>query len=133
MKKRTKTRAKRTGKYRSSFEERTAKLFDKEGIPFTYEKDSITFTQERKYLPDFKIGNFYIEVKGYFRSSDRGKHLLIRKQNPSVDIRFLFMNAHVRLSKASRTTYAEWAERYGFKWAHRDLPDEWIKEAQKET
>ena len=30
----------------------------------------------------YKEKDFYIEVKGKFDSSDRGKHLLIRKQHP---------------------------------------------------
>lgn len=75
----------------------------------------------------------YIEAKGRFFSKDRTKMKYIKEQHPDLDIRFIFLDGNNKLSKTSKTTYMEWAERYGFP-AHNckrkepSLPDEWIKE-----
>jgi hypothetical protein len=117
--------------YKSGFERETARYLTEKGITFEYEAQSIKFKQDRKYYPDFKIGKeIFIETKGRFKASDRGKHLLIRDQHPEVDIRFVFMNARTKLSKASTTTYGEWATKWGFKWAEGRVPDAWLKEAK---
>jgi hypothetical protein len=54
---------------------------------------------------------------------------MVRSQHPSIDIRFVFSNAQAKVSKLSGTTYAMWAEKHGFKWAHRVIPPEWLTEA----
>jgi hypothetical protein len=119
--------------YKSKFEAETAAHLTRRGVKFVYEAEEVKFTQERTYKPDFKIGSIFVETKGYFRAADRGKHLLIKQQNPEVDIRFVFMNPRICLSKASKTTYAQWAERHGFLWAAREVPDEWIEEAKAQA
>jgi hypothetical protein len=30
------------------------------------------------------------------------------------------------LSKKSSTTYAEWCDKHGFLWCHKEIPEEWI-------
>ncbi|MBZ5882545.1 endonuclease I, partial [Escherichia coli] len=59
---------------------------------------------------------------------DRQKHLLINAQHPELDIRFVFSNPKARISKTSQTTYADWCERHGFKYAAKVIPQEWIDE-----
>lgn len=40
-----------------------------------------------------------IEIKGYFTATDRKKHLLVKEQNPELDIRFVFGNSKNRIHK----------------------------------
>lgn len=90
--------------------------------------------REARYTPDFVLPNgIIIETKGLFTTEDRQKMRLIRRQYPSLDIRFVFSNARSRIAKKSPTTYSKWAETYGFKWAHRVLPQEWLTEPQLES
>ena len=37
-----------------------------------------------------------IETKGRFTAADRRKHLLVRKQHPHLDIRFVFENSNAK-------------------------------------
>lgn len=82
------------------------------------------------YRPDFLLlaNGILIESKGYFLAEDRTKHLLVKEQHPSLDIRFVFSRARNPLRKGSRTTYAAWAEKHGFRWAEGDIPLDWINE-----
>lgn len=117
-------------KYRSKFEANVAQQLRNKKVPVVYEKETISYTQPekiRKYTPDFKLpSGVYVEVKGRFTVHDRQKHLMIRESNPSLDIRFLFMNSKVKLSKGSKTTYAMWCEKNGFKYADKVIPKKWI-------
>jgi hypothetical protein len=74
----------------------------------------------------------YIETKGYLSPRDRRKMELVKLSNPDEDIRFVFQNANNKLNKRSKTTYGEWATKKGFKWAHKQVPQEWIEELQNE-
>jgi len=86
----------------------------------------------RTYTPDFLLPNgIIIETKGRFTPEDRRKHLLIKKQHPKLDIRFVFSNANSRLRKGAKTTYASWCEKHGFQYASKDIPESWIKERKK--
>ena len=51
---------------------------------------------------------------------------LIREQYPDLDIRFIFSNAKARISKKSKPTYGMWCERYGYKYASKHVPKEWL-------
>jgi len=118
--------------YRSGLEEVTAQYLTSKGVGYKYEELVIGYTEPvktRKYTPDFELENgIIIETKGRFLTSDRQKHLLIKKQFPQYDIRFVFSNSKARLSKISKTTYAMWCEKNGFKFADKVVPDEWLKE-----
>jgi hypothetical protein len=121
--------------FRSGLEEETSKFLTANGAKFTYEEMKIKYLQpatERQYTPDFVLENgIIIETKGRFLVADRKKHLLIKRQHPHLDIRFVFSNSKQKLNKASRTTYAQWCEKYGFKWADKEVPLGWIKERPK--
>jgi hypothetical protein len=69
-----------------------------------------------------------IESKGLFTTEDRQKMRIIRETYPDLDIRFVFSNARQRISKTSKTTYAMWAEKYGYPWAHKEIPPDWLEE-----
>lgn len=95
------------------------------------ELDAIEYTELRpkKYHRDFQLTNgINIETKGWFKPSDRSKHLCIKFQHPELDIRFVFSNPNAKLGKGSKTTYAQWCDKNGFKWAAKDVPLAWIKE-----
>jgi hypothetical protein len=115
-------------KYRSGFESRVASSLTDKGATFEYETLRLSYTKECNYTPDFVLPNgVIIEVKGYFAPSDRTKHLRVRQHNPEVDIRFCFQNANNRLSKKSKTTYAEWCDKNGFLWCNKEIPAGWIQ------
>lgn len=104
------------------------------GIDPKYESLKLKYRVEKDhtYTPDFPITNkIIIETKGRFVTSDRMKMLLIQKQYPELDIRFVFSNSKNRISKVSKTTYAEWCERNGFKYADKVVPLAWINEIKE--
>lgn len=113
--------------YRSKFERQIASQLSKAGVRFEYETIKLGYVRQCNYTPDFILPNgVIIEAKGFFKASDRTKMLAVREANPSLDIRFIFQNAKVKLSRNSRTSYSQWAERHGFKWAQGNVPGEWI-------
>ena len=117
-------------KYRSNFEVGFASDLIKRGLSFDYEPDSYDFVPNTTtYTPDFYIPeyDFYIETKGFFTSEDRTKHLTFRKQHPSIDIRFVFMNVNTKINKRSKTSYGDWCNKYGFKFSNRVIDDEWLR------
>tara|TARA_R100001082_G_C4284708_1_gene125480 strand:+ start:90 stop:536 length:447 start_codon:yes stop_codon:yes gene_type:complete len=120
--------------YRSGLENKVNEQLKKEGVTFSYETLKIEWEDlaYRKYTPDFILTNgIIIETKGLFTASDRRKHLLIQKQHPELDIRFVFTNENSRLNKKSKTTYGNWCEKYNFKYATKIVPIEWTTETNK--
>ena len=51
---------------------------------------------------------------------------LVKEQYPDLDIRFIFSNSKSRISKKSNTTYGMWCEKYGFEYADKHVPKEWL-------
>lgn len=121
---------KKNGGYRSQFELRIAKVLADNNVEFTYEQERVVFVPKpRTYTPDFYIPetDIYIEVKGQFTKDDRTKMLLVKEQNPELDIRIVFMNARNKIYKGSKTTYGAWADRHKFDWSEGTVPREWMK------
>ena len=118
--------------FRSGLEERVAEQLDQLGIEYTYEKVKLKYIRpasEHVYTPDFVLSNgIIVETKGRFLPADRMKHIMVKKHNPNLDIRFVFSNSNARISKASRTTYAEWCRKNGYKYADKTIPIEWLQE-----
>ena len=86
----------------------------------------------RKYTPDFMLDNgIIVETKGRFIIADRKKHLLIKKQHPNLDIRFVFTNSRSKISKVSKSSYAQWCTKHGFKYHDKIIPEAWLKEKGK--
>jgi hypothetical protein len=111
--------------YKSKFEKEFAELHPE----LEYEPDKLAYTVVHNYNPDFKVKEgVYIETKGLFRAQDRAKHLYIHEQHPDVTIYLVFQNPNNRLSRVSKTTYGEWCDKHGIKWATLDsVPEEWFK------
>ena len=116
--------------YRSGLEDRISKQLKALSIPVKYEEFKIKYqvNEVRTYTPDFELPNgIIIESKGRFVVADRKKHLLIKKQHPDLDIRFVFSNSRAKINKGSKTTYGMWCGKHGFLYADKLIPEEWIK------
>ena len=90
-----------------------------------------------KYTCDFVFKtlntgkDIYVETKGNgycFQPETRTKHILLKKQFPDIDMRFVFSDWNSKISNGAKTTNRQWAERYGFKSAHKLIPKEWLNE-----
>ena len=116
--------------YRSGLEVDIAKDLRKRGEKFKYETLKVKWVlhENKTYTPDFILPNgVIIEAKGRFTLQDRKKHLAIKKQQPELDIRFVFSNSRGKLYKGSKSTYASWCEKFGFQYADKRIPDDWLK------
>lgn len=116
---------------RSRLEEQVAELLTNLNIEYGYEPDKFSYVIEAKYTPDFKVGDVYLETKGFFKPADRRKMLAVKKCNPDLDVRLVFQAPYNKISKNSKTTYAAWAEKNGFQWCpYYDIPLDWLNEAK---
>lgn len=107
------------------------KLSKKFNVRITYETDFIPYVLERKYNPDFTITHkdgsiFYIESKGYFRSTDRTKlrACLANGSRPRIRLVFAVDN---KLHAKSSMRYSDWCKKYGFEYAIGTIPEEWFQ------
>ena len=120
--------------YRSGLEDTVANYLKEHKVKFLYEKVKIEWEDlaYRTYTPDFVLNNgIIIETKGIFTVADRRKHVCIKKQHPSLDIRFVFTNSNRKLRKGAKSSNAEWCIRYGFRFYNRIIPEDWLKEKGK--
>jgi hypothetical protein len=117
--------------YRSGLEDSISEQLKSLKVPFKYEGFKIKYevNEVRTYTPDFELPNgIIIESKGRFVAADRKKHLLVQRQHPDLDIRFVFSNSKAKISKGSKTTLGMWCDKYGYLYADKLIPEEWIKE-----
>lgn len=121
--------AKKLG-FRSGLEVKVAEQLKGSGVEAEYETTKIKYVVPESvhtYTPDFVLPNgIIVETKGRFVVADRKKHLLIQKQHPDKDIRFVFTNSNNKISKGSKTSYADWCRKNGFIFADKKVPDEWL-------
>ena len=80
----------------------------------------------------FKVyNNIHIESKGYLSdNAERQKYILIKKQNPNLDLRFVFLDED-KLCGGMKTTHGEWAKKHGFLYCSikdYDIIKEWLNE-----
>lgn len=129
--------------FRSKFEHRLAMSLDERGVDYNYESEEWEYftkvrnglcddcsgthvLQRRWYTPDFFLPNgIIIEAKGQLTAGNRTTLKAIREAHPSADLRLVFM-ANNRISKSSGSTYIDWAEQFGFKYALGGIPDDWL-------
>jgi len=127
--------ANRKSGYRPQFELSLARSLKEKNIPFEYERKRLTYIPDPKtYTPDFYLPetDIYVEAKGELSKPDRVKMILIKKQHPELDIRFVFMNARNKIYRGSKTTYADWCIRHGFDWSEKNIPIEWLRKADND-
>ena len=119
-------------KFRSGLEKRNAQRLKQAKEPYHYEPFKIRFTQperSRLYLPDFAFPNgILVECKGLWEAADRHKMQWVQDSWPTLEIRFVFSNAHAKIRKGAVTTYADWCDKKGWRWAHKTLPLAWVRE-----
>ena len=117
--------------YRSGFEHKVADQLNEQKIKFEYETTVIDYIKpqtEHTYTIDFTLPNgILVETKGRWVAEDRKKHLLIKKQNPELDIRIVFMSGKTKIRKGSKTTYGDWCDKNGIQWAEKNIPESWLK------
>ena len=117
--------------YRSGLEHKLSEYLDSLKHEYNYESIKIEWEDltYRTYTPDFILNNgIIVETKGRFITADRKKHLCIKKQHPTLDIRFVFTNSRNKLSKGAKSTYAQWCIKHGFRYYDRIIPEDWLKE-----
>lgn len=118
--------------YRSGFEHKVSEQLTEQKIEFGYEDTTIEYIipeRKSKYTVDFTLPNgILVETKGRWVAADRKKHLLIKKQQPELDIRLVFQSAKSKISKGSKTTYADYCDKHGIQWAEKQIPASWINE-----
>ena len=119
--------------FRSGLEESISQDLTSKGVGYLYEEFVIPYVKPEKsakYTPDWILPNgIIVESKGRHLTEDRQKMILIKKQHPDLDIRFVYSNSKTKISKRSKTTYADWSLKNGFPYADRLIPDSWLKEA----
>ena len=122
------SKKKKTSKFRSGLEEQIAKLLTGLGVTYEYESCKVPYIIQHHYHPDFILPNHvYLEAKGYWSATDRRKIAAVKKDNPDLDIRMVFQAPYNKISKRSKTTYAQWGERHEIPWAHfHDIPLDWL-------
>ena len=119
---------KKTSKFRSQLEERIADLLQELGVSYEYESTRVPYTIQHFYNPDFILPNYvHLEAKGYWTSQDRRKILAVKKENPDLDLRMVFQAPYNKISKKSKTTYAQWCEKHDIPWcAFHTIPIDWL-------
>lgn len=116
--------------FRSKFE---AQIYNvarssKKKLDFEPKDAIISYITHHRYQPDFRLPNgILVEAKGHLDQHDRSKMVAVKMQRPDLDIRFVFMNARMKLSRHGKT-YGEWATSAGFPWAEGAIPLEWWRE-----
>jgi hypothetical protein len=115
-------------RFRSRLEEKVADLLSHLGVSFDYESTKVPYVLQCNYTPDFLLHNgIYLETKGHLTEEDRRKMKAVKEANPELDIRFVFQSPTNKIYKGSKTSYASWAEKNGFKWcAYHSIPIEWL-------
>lgn len=126
--------------FQSKFESTVYKALRKFTKRIEYETEQLDYTipaRKAKYTPDFiligpKGHKIYIETKGYLRPADRTKMLRVKRSNPKLDIRMIFMRDNK--IKGTKMRYSDWAMRHGFPYAIGDkdeVIEQWVKELNK--
>jgi len=114
--------------FRSGLERQVAELLKQLNIKFEYESLKLQYTIPHDYTPDFILPNGVIlEAKGYWSAEDRRKIKAVIAQNPNIDLRMVFMAPTKKISKRSRTSYAQYCEQRGIKWcSFKKIPYTWL-------
>lgn len=109
--------SRKTPRFKSKFERTFYDHVTKLGIKVQYEADTLKYTLDCLYKPDWKVDDgVYWETKGKFDYVERRKILAVKEANPNTDVRLVFMR-NQKLSKRSSTTYGDWCDKHGIKWS----------------
>ena len=114
--------------FRSGLEEKVADLMVELGVKYEYESTKVPYVIQHNYTPDFLLPNgVYLECKGYWDPDDRRKIKAVKEQNPDLDIRMVFQSPFNKISKKSKTTYAQWCDKHSIPWtSFANIPLDWL-------
>lgn len=118
--------------YRSGLEVSVGDQLAGLGLEAAYESITLSYpvpAKARKYTPDFVLPNgVIVETKGRFVTADRQKHIYLKQAHPDLDVRFVFSNPNAKIGKGSKTSYADWCDKNGFRYAAKVVPITWTTE-----
>ena len=116
--------------FKSQFERDVFNTIERNGLTAEYEPFKIPYVvSSSNYWPDVVLPNgIIVELKGYFDTRAQVKMKAVKRCNPLLDIRFVFMNSKNKMNKRSKMTYGEWCDKYGFPYADGMIPLKWWKE-----
>ena len=126
--------------YKSGLELSVSEQIKNTEYPLNYETETLHYIvpeRKAKYTPDFVFTKLdgslmYIETKGRWTSTDRLKMKHVLQSNPGIDIRMVFQAPTQKISKASKTTYEDYAKKLGIKYiGKKTIPEEWLVECIK--
>ena len=136
----------------SGIERTNSKRLEEAGVQFEYESEACKFYytkpvhkgkcsscgssevgSQHTYTADFKITTesgkeIWIEIKGggySWTGETRAKHVLLKKQFPDRELRFVFCNEYALIGKGAKTTNKAWCKRHGFLCASKVIPKSW--------
>ena len=114
--------------FRSGLEEKVADLMVELNVKYEYECTKLDYQIAHSYTPDFKLPNgIYLECKGLWEPEDRRKIKVVIEQHPEIDLRMVFQSPFNKISKKSKTTYAQWCDKHGIKWtSFKNIPLKWL-------
>ena len=114
--------------FRSGLEEKVADLMINLGVKYEYESTKVPYEIQHNYTPDFLLPNgIYLECKGYWDAEDRRKIKAVKQQHPEIDLRMVFQTPYNKISKKSKTTYAQYCDRLDIPWtSYANIPIEWL-------
>jgi len=126
-------------KFKSGLERKVHASLNRRQVKHGYETQKFKFVQPAKartYTPDFFLHEtgIFVECKGRLTQADREKLLWAREQNPDLRLVILFGRAKNTLTRRSKTTYGDWAEKNGFEWAdfgEDGIPASWYKKEKE--
>jgi hypothetical protein len=117
--------------HRSGLETKVEEALQKQGLSFSYEKESFVYYRKGRYTPDFTIDGehpFHIEVKGYWFPQDRSKVLATIIANPDMRLLVALQRPFMTISKKSKTSYAAWCTKNGIPWCSIPIPEDFINQ-----
>lgn len=113
--------------HRSGYEDRVIADLDSRSVSFEYEPFGLSYTIEATYTPDLELANgLIVECKGYFDYEARRKMLAVKRSNPGLDIRMLFVRDNP-IRKGTAYRYSDWCRANGFPFhVGEQVPESWV-------
>ena len=124
--------AKRVNGFDSQYEQTVFECIKAAGVVPEYHPPGVPYQLSAVYVPDFRVGDIYLEIKGYFDQDQRRKMAAVREARPDLDIRILFQNRD-RNIPGGEMLLSKWCQKYRIKCAFRTMPDDWLEEMQAQT
>lgn len=118
--------SRRDREHRSQLEQDVEQALQSQGYQPQYETEKFPYVLHRKYTPDFRVGDVYVEVKGWWPSAERAKFLSVIFSNPDLPIFVALQRPLLTLSKQSKTTYAQWCSKHGIAWCPIPIPPDFM-------